>query len=326
MSKNIFLILFLITIITTLSFFVGSSDDFFSPKTNLFSSLTNGDVSLLFVGDIMLSRYIGELIEQTNPNFPYQNIVKEIKGADIIFGNLENPISNLGTDTGKKYSFRADPNVVSGLKWAGFNVVSLANNHILDWGSEAMFNTMEILDDSEIKYIGVGQNPMKSREPAIFNINGVNVYLLAYSQFSPLHLSSLAISHINSDLISEDIKNALSNGADIVVLSFHWGDEYETTHNNFQEEIAKKTIDSGAHIIIGHHPHVVQEVEFYKNGLIAYSLGNFIFDQNFSEETRKGLVLEVVVDSYGIKEVERKDISFNESFQPFVEKSYNITK
>lgn len=109
---------------------------------------------------------------------------------------------------------------------------------------------------------------------------------------------------------------AANQQGDLVVVSFHWGDEYQTKHNQKQEQFAKAAIDAGADLIIGHHPHVVQEVEQYKDGWIAYSLGNFVFDQNFSKETTQGLVLKVKISGGKITNIDKQPITISNSFQP----------
>jgi len=115
----------------------------------------------------------------------------------------------------------------------------------------------------------------------------------------------------------EDISN-LGADSSVVVVSIHWGEEYETSPSTLQRKIAYELIDAGADLVIGHHPHVIQEVEVYGNGLIAYSLGNFIFDQNFSEETSRGLILEVVFSDGDILSYKTTEVNFNEKYQPFI--------
>ncbi len=102
------------------------------------------------------------------------------------------------------------------------------------------------------------------------------------------------------------------------MISFHWGNEYEIHHNSFQENLAHVAIDAGANLVVGHHPHVIQEIEKYKDGYIAYSLGNFVFDQNFSEDTKSGLLLSVTLKNKKIEQVTSEKVNFNSSYQPFI--------
>ena len=279
-------------------------------------------VSLLFTGDIMLSRGVANQIEKHNDyKYPFLKIAETIKSADLSFGNLEGPISARGANQGSQYSFRDDPRVVEGLKFAGFDILSVANNHIFDWGQEALMDTLSIAHDNGIETVGAGENFEKANMPVIKNISGTKIAFLAYTNLYPESLGARknkpGISSFDIERIKKEIaemKN--SQTADIVVVSFHWGDEYQTKANNSQKNIAHSLIDAGADLIIGHHPHVIQEIERYQNGWIAYSLGNFIFDQNFSEETKTGLILKAKIQNKKITDIEQIKIKINGTFQP----------
>lgn len=278
------------------------------------------DSTMLFVGDIMLSRSVGALMEKVGDyNLPFVKIADIVRNADLAFANLEDPVSLRGVRVGSKYSFRADPKVLQGLQHAGFDVVNIANNHIWDYGREAFLDTLKYIKDSGIDYIGGGYNFNEAHGGIIRDINGTKVAFLGYTDLISPQISatekSAGVSFLNLDQMINDIKKVKSK-SDIVVVSFHWGEEYQTKHNLKQEQIAKAAIDAGASLIVGHHPHVVQEVEQYKNGWIAYSLGNFVFDQNFSKETRRGLILEVVVSDGKIKSVNKKEITISNKYQP----------
>ena len=283
----------------------------------------NQTTSLLFVGDIMLSRHIGELSEVHGPDFPFVLIATTTKAADITFANLENPVSSRGKNVGSIYSFRASPRVLSGLKQAGFDVVSLANNHIWDYSEEAFLDTLTHLSEHKINFIGVGKNYDEAHQPVIISKNGVRVAYFAYTDLTLPFLikpnSAPAVAFPDLAVIKRSIGEIISEKrADIIVISFHWGNEYETVPEENQTSFAHSIIDAGAHIVVGHHPHVVQPIERYKNGVIAYSLGNFIFDQNFSPDTGRGLMLKIEVNREGIVSVEELSIRFNEQFQPFL--------
>lgn len=280
------------------------------------------EASLVAVGDIMLSRGIDFFINKNGDwRYPFLKIVDFLNNADIAFGNLEGPISNKGADAGKLYSFRADPRSIEGLLYSGFDVLSLANNHAFDYGSEAFIDTQKILKENGIDYIGGGLTYEEAHAPVIKEVKGTKIAFLAYTNLLPQIFmskdSSPAVAFSDKNQIVLDIQNAKSL-ADIVVVSFHWGDEYQTSHNFYQEDLAHFAIDSGADLIIGHHPHVAQDFEKYKNGYIAYSLGNFVFDQNFSEDTKSGLVLTAVLKDKKIEEVKTQKINFTSSFQPFL--------
>lgn len=266
--------------------------------------------------------------------YPFRRIKDATGSADITFGNLEGPISARGENQGSIYSFRADPRALEGLKSAGFDVLSLANNHIMDWGPEALEDTVRLLKEKEIASVGAGKNYDEANKSAIIEIQGgpsrsfgttlasLRVAFLAYTNLYPEGLVASEDRPGVSDARLENILARIGEArkeADFVVISFHWGDEYQTTSNVAQRETAHALVDAGADLVIGHHPHVAQEVEKYKDGWIAYSLGNFVFDQDFSEETMQGLMLRVFVENGKVSRVEEVPIRILETFQPHLE-------
>lgn len=281
------------------------------------------DIKMIFVGDIMLSRHIGNLmVKMGDWRYPFFEIGDYIRNADLTFANLEGPISDRGTKIGSIYSFRADPRSVAGLVYSGIDVVSVANNHIWDYGPEAFSDTLKILSDNGISYIGGGHSFDEAHSPVIKEINGTKIAFLGYTNLLPRALASKdaksAVAFPDRDQMIADIAKA-KGMADIVIVSFHWGDEYKTHSNSFQEGLGHAAIDAGANFVVGHHPHVAEEIEEYNGGYIAYSLGNFVFDQNFSEETKTGLLLNVTIRDKKIVEVLPQKVKFNESFQPELE-------
>ncbi len=277
--------------------------------------------TLLFVGDIMLSRNIGRIMAERNDwRYPFLEVADTLASADLTFGNLEGPISSRGVKQGSIYSFRADPRSAEGLAYAGFDVVSLANNHMLDYGKEAFLDTLDALTDAGISYAGGGADFKAAHGPAVWEANGMKVAFLAYTNLVPVSFTKEtaqpAIAFADVAQMTADIASAKAQ-ADAVVASFHWGEEYQTAHNAYQERIAKAAIDAGALLVIGHHPHVAQEVERYNGGVIAYSLGNFVFDQNFSKDTRTGLALRVTLADGAVESIEEMTVKFTSDFQPY---------
>ncbi|MEK7608043.1 MAG: CapA family protein [Patescibacteria group bacterium] len=278
------------------------------------------DATMLFVGDIMLSRMVGaRIIEKNDFRYPFLLAAHTLRSADLTFGNLEGPISRRGKNVGSIYSFRADPYVLEGISFAGFDALSVANNHAWDYGREAFLDTLELLDEKRIFTIGVGKDFTEAHAPKVLTAGDARVALLGYTDLVFKTLgnpeSVPAIARPDIETIKTDIVRAKQE-ADLVVVSFHWGEEYQTKHNATQEALAHDAIDAGANIVVGHHPHVVQELEGYNGGYIAYSLGNFIFDQSFSEETMQGAALRVLLRGKGIAGAELVPIEINESFQP----------
>ena len=328
----------LVIIILGIILFLGSS--FFIEPTSIETIPPSKETSIveekqpikiILVGDIMLDRGVEYMIEREGDRdfrFPFLKVVDYLKEADIVFGNLEGVISDKGIKAGSIYSFRVDPKAIEGLSFAGFNVLSLANNHALDYGRAALEDCLAKLSNAEIDYVGAGFNEKEAYSPIIKEVNGltglpaVKVALLAYTNLGPEtwkaagENSGIAwISENNFETIKEDIKLAKEK-ADILIVSLHTGEEYQKEPTQFQIEFSKMAIEAGADLIVGHHPHIIQKNEKYKNGYIFYSLGNFIFDQSFSEETMRGQILEVLIKDKKIKEVVTKDIKINNFFQP----------
>ncbi len=289
-------------------------------NSRVFASPSPKSATMLFVGDVMLSRSVGDYMQKLGDfAYPFRGIADTLREADLTFANLESPVSARGVNVGSKYSFRADPRVMEGLQYAGIDVVSLANNHIWDYGREAFLDTMKHLREGGIEYVGAGHTAQEAHQGVMRRVGDADVVILAYTNLISARVAATdtepGVAYLNTDQMVHDVANADARG-DIVVVSFHWGDEYQQQHNVQQERIAMAAIDAGADLIIGHHPHVIQEVKQYRDGWIAYSLGNFIFDQTFSEETMRGLALRVTLNGSRISAVESLSISISRQYQP----------
>ena len=279
-------------------------------------------LTLVFVGDITLDRGVRQMVYKYGEGdyiFPFLKIKPHLQEADLLFGNLESIISDKGTRVGSTYSFRAEPEAIRGLTYAGFDVVSVANNHIFDYGREAMEDSFLRLKNSGIAYTGGGFTEGEAYSPLFREIKGTKIAFLAYTNLASSYWTAQeersGIALLEEERMKKDIKKA-SQQADLVVVSLHYGQEYSSEPNDFQVDITQAAIEAGAHLVVGHHPHVVQPVEKYQQGYIAYSLGNFIFDQSFSEETMRGLILKVVLEDGNIKEIVSLESEINQYFQP----------
>jgi len=286
------------------------------------STIEKKQATLMFVGDIILDRGVEYyIVKEGNGDFsfPFLKIADYLKEADILVGNLETPVSDKGEKAGSIYSFRSDPKAIEGLVFAGFDILSVANNHAFDYGRPAFEDTLSRLKVAGISYIGGGFSEAEAHTPVIKEVNGTKIAFLEYTNLGSPHWEAKGvdsgISWLDKGRMEEDVKKA-KEMADIVVVAFHYGEEYALEPNQFQKDISQAAIDAGADLVIGHHPHVVQPTERYKNGFIAYSLGNFVFDQGFSDETQKGLLIRVLVENGKIKEIIPVDIRINQYFQP----------
>jgi len=280
---------------------------------------TKKQTTLMFVGDIMLSRAVEDKMKKLNNwNWPFEKIAAYLASADLTFGNLEGPISSQGRNIGSIYSFRADPRAIGGLKYAGFDIVSVANNHIGDWTKIAMDDTFAILKEGGIDIAGGGLNKQEAHTAVIKEINGVKLGFLAYTalgaKYTEATASSSGIAWVKKEIMAQDIAEA-KKISDFIIVSLHFGDEYKQKSNDFQKDIARSAINAGVNLVIGHHPHVVEETEQYNGGFIAYSLGNFIFDQSFSKETMAGILLKVILEGKDVKSIEPVKITISKQFQ-----------
>ncbi len=258
---------------------------------------------------MLLTRLPGKRMAERGPGFLFEKVRPLVQAADIAFGNLECPISTDGTPFPRKpenVTFRALPAVAGALSAAGYDVVSLANNHMNDYGEVAVSDTLRYLDLAGVATAGAGRTASESRDAAVLRRGGYAIAVLAYAQpvWSvveardppwPKVLATLperpapedigpgrpGTAIVREDTLRADIAKLRARGdIDIVAVSFHWGNEHERVPDSYQRRIARLAIDSGADLVLGHHPHVLQGIELYNGGIIFYSLGNYIFDMD----------------------------------------------
>lgn len=268
------------------------------------------DLSIVTVGDILLGRGVGQRLNEQRRSFvyPFEKVAGLLKEGDVVFGNLEEPITSsthglLGISEGGKYVLKNEVAAFSGIQYAGFNLLSLANNHILDYYDKGLFDTQEILSENGITFAGAGKNLREARRAAIIERNGVKVGMLAYTDMSevmykgdpPLMFiaendkAGVAPRYTDVKYIIEDIVK-VRDEVDILMVSLHWGVEESFDVLTSQRDFAKDLLDAGADMIVGHHPHQFQGIEIYDGKPIFYSLGNFIFDQNDPENQQTFIV------------------------------------
>jgi poly-gamma-glutamate synthesis protein (capsule biosynthesis protein) len=207
-------------------------------------------------------------------------------GADLAMANLEGPAPVHASYHATGMSFTFQQSLLTGLKNAGLDVVSLANNHIGNAGRQGVTDTELALDKLGIKHAGADASSSVARAPALFTVDGVKVAFFGRAAFTGYSAT------INATTPA-DIRAAKAAGAQVVIVYPHWGTEYKATANATQRRWAHAMIDAGADLIIGNHPHWAGAMENYKGKPIWYALGNFVFDQNWSEETEEGLLLEL---------------------------------
>jgi len=258
------------------------------------------------VGDIMLAGSGAATCKRLGYDYPFAATTAELKKGDIAIGNLESPIARGGREfKTKKFRYRSAPQAAPALKNAGFSIVTLANNHIMDFGATALEETRQHLDRAGIGYTGAGASLAAARRGAIITVGGMKVAFLAYSLTQPVDFYATAARAGTAPGIDRYYRQDIAEArkvADYVLVSFHWGTESSATAKPYQVAAAHRAIDAGADVVIGHHPHVLQGIERYKNGVIFYSLGNFAFGTS-SRASDRSVIARITMEN-GVKGVE----------------------
>jgi poly-gamma-glutamate capsule biosynthesis protein CapA/YwtB (metallophosphatase superfamily) len=262
-------------------------------------------VSLVAVGDVMLGRGVGSLMAANSPSYPFLDVQEQISKADVAFANLECAISTEGPQGGTT-ALVAPPEAVGGLAGAGFDIVSLANNHSDDCGEKGLLDAFDAFEANGIAYVGAGRDATGAYSPVILDVGGLRLAFLAYNHVEPRPVhGGIGIglpAWLDPEVVYENVREARSQ-ADFVVVSFHWGTEYIVKPDESQQEVARRAVEEGAGLVLGHHSHVMGGVEYLDHGFVAYSLGNFVFDQSWSVETKQGLLLQALIGAGGLKQV-----------------------
>jgi poly-gamma-glutamate synthesis protein (capsule biosynthesis protein) len=251
---------------------------------------------MTWAGDIIIARQVQRRINETGDwAAPFRDIHPSLTWADITISNLETSLSDsfetiLDPTT---FTFKTDTPAIEGLTLAGIDVLSRANNHSFNYGATGMNDTTAVLDAAGIKHFGMGNNLDESRRAVVVEKNGVTYAFLGYNGISDDWDAAgpdyAGTAPLVDWMVVEDIQREVAAGH-IVIPYFHWGTEYVYDPTEEQRYFAQIAIDTGAAVVMGSHPHWVQAVETYKGRPILYSLGNFVFDQEWSLETKQGMI------------------------------------
>ncbi len=260
-------------------------------------------ITLIATGDVLLARYVEQRMRATGDyTLPFAKAAEFLKNADITFGNLETPLLSGATTPKDSTTFRADPKAIKGLLLAGYDVMSIANNHTMNYQIPGLTSTLKALKQAGILSSGGGKNQDAAHTPAVFETKEKRIAFLSYvdpkippRNYGIATFNTPGLASMDIEAMKNDVKNAVE-AYDIVVVSMHSGTEYKKEPTQFQKDFAHAAIDSGASVVIGAHPHVVQPVEYYGDGVIFYSLGNFVFDQFFSQDVQTGLVARITFE------------------------------
>lgn len=279
------------------------------------------EIVISAVGDIMLAGRWAPLLKKKGYDHPFGGVATALADSDVNLANLESPIANGGREyTSKRFRFRAEPEVAKAMRKAGFNLVTLANNHSMDFGPVALAETMANLEAAGIAWIGAGEDLSEARRMALFTVKGKKIAFLGYSLTQPVEFfaarnrpgTAPGYEHI----FAPDIARARQE-ADYVIVSFHWGKEGHSTPLPLQRSIAHKAIDAGADVVIGHHPHVLQGIERYGKGIIFYSLGNFTFASRGTATGQSAIIRLRLDDAHREAEILPLDVLYRRvGFQP----------
>lgn len=285
-------------------------------------------VKLVFAGDTVLSGKVSEAVTGVgggNYQFPFQYVADYLKGADLAFVNLESIVTSGGSSNSDS-ALRADPAAISGLTYAGIDVVSVANDHAFDYGRTGFTSSLQNLTGAGITSIGGGTFD-ECYTAKILTVKGARIAFLAFTNLGNEYndraqkndssqglTAQSGIAWFYSKYVGPAIVSA-KNQADIVVVSLHMGKVGSNLPNLYQDKYAHYCVDQGAHLVIGHHSGMIQPVMAYMKGYIANSLGNLITDQS----SNKGMILEVVLTDKKITQVSRKYVQMNGSYQAVVQ-------
>lgn len=277
---------------------------------------------MLFGGDVTLADAYPELAPApyTDLMWPFMRLQDIFSAMDIVMVNCEAAITTSDDAADKQFVFKMDPRLVGSLVAGGIDIVTLANNHVFDYGVQGLRDTLQALDQAGVAHVGAGMSLREARRPVFRDIKGRRVAFLAYGNYSAAEPGKPGVAYRYRKHVARDVRKAKAHGADIVVVNFHWGIELAPEPQESDRTLAYLAVDSGADVVIGHHPHVVQPIEFYRGKLIAFSLGNFIFGGN-SKRPSDSILLHVTIDARGEIGYRVVDIRIDPRqtrYQPFV--------
>jgi poly-gamma-glutamate capsule biosynthesis protein CapA/YwtB (metallophosphatase superfamily) len=258
-------------------------------------------MQIAFVGDVMLGRLVAQELRRRPPEYPWGDTLPLLRRADALVGNLEFVIADDGVPwPGKAFHFRADRRAVASLEAAGFALVSVANNHVLDFGKDAALTSLETLAQRGIRFAGAGENADAARRPAVIRRDDLTIAMLAFTDNEPdweAGPTSLGVHHVPVDLTDPRavaLLDAVARERDVVdllIVSAHWGGNWGIDVPRRHRAFGRALVDAGADVVFGHSPHIVRGVEVYRDRPILYGAGDF-------------------VDDYAVDPVERNDRSF----------------
>jgi poly-gamma-glutamate synthesis protein (capsule biosynthesis protein) len=309
---TIFSITFLLLVITNFYFLKphkSSPSSFLASKKNTIPQPTISQPedktwTLTATGDVGLVRSVNFKIQENSPRYPFKKTAQILQKSNLTIINLEGPLIKDCPIKNDGFIFCGDQKNIQGLEFAGIDLVNLANNHIYNYGVKGVEQTTHLLENHQISYTGLDYMPIKE-------VKGLKIAFLGYN---------LVGDTLEKEHLAKQLQDA-ENKADVTIVSFHWGQEYTFIPNSRQRNYARFAVDNGADLILGHHPHVVQEIEKYRDKLIVYSHGNFIFDQMWSLETREGVIGKYTFNKENLIDYQFIPVLIKDYSQPVVSKN-----
>ncbi|MBN3522835.1 CapA family protein [Paenibacillus apiarius] len=271
-------------------------------------------VRLSFVGDIMMAGKVEALVQEKGYDFPFQYVKGLLQAADLSIGNLETPLTTDGVPAEEKdFIYKTSPLAAEAIANAGIDIVNLANNHTMDQGEDGLLDTFKALNKANVKYVGAGKDSREAYTPVIVERQGIKMAILGFTRVIPdsswyagKNKPGVATTYEGTkEQAAKAIKEAKQQ-ADLVIVIAHWGKEREDYPVEYQKELAQLYVDSGADLIVGGHPHVLQGFERYKDKWIAYSVGNFVFTLNELPKTWDTMVLQAECTKSGKCDLQMK--------------------
>jgi len=263
-----------------------------------------------FAGDVMLGRLVNEKIDQTSYAYPWGNVLPLLKQTDLNIINLETTLTNATEKVQKTFNFKATPDKIKTLQEAHIDVVSLANNHILDFGQEGLFETITTLNSIGIKHVGAGKNKATAQQPVIIEKNGIKIGIIGFTDNEPAwqaHENKPGTNYfkVGDIQVIKKVVDTIRDKVDVVVATLHWGPNMRERPTQAFKDFAHAMIDTGIDIIHGHSAHVFQGIEIYKNRLIMYDTGDLVDDYMVDQNLRnnRSFFYQVETNKTGVKQV-----------------------
>src|SRR5712664_3600799 len=278
---------------------IPSSVDLFSGRDleEQISDLREPSPSVIAVGDIMLGGRAKKAVAEFGPDYPFDGVLPLLRTAPFVLGNLEGPFAEKARRQQRNFSYRVDVSLASSLRRAGINVVTLANNHLIDCGRSGVLETLDALSNTNVFALGAGTNKRTAHEPVILQAGAMRIGLLGYywNRRTAATADRPGSAMDPPEALEADIRG-LREHADRIVVTFHWGVPYERGPSPEERAKARFAVDCGADAVVGHHPHIVQPFEIYRGCPIFYSVGNFAFGSGNSRA--EGLLVGLRFEDY----------------------------